>query len=248
VKNIFIIATIFSIVLIACKKDKTEVECETPNRTMEVYLQPTLNDSAYAINQIIESPQGYRYYYTDIKIVGTNVGNGSAQLKDAFLYDFSETGILLTSNQGLKSDYTDLKFNLGVPDPLNTSDPSLQSSTSPLNITNIGDMHWGWNPGYKFVTIEGKVDTIADGIDNFDKSFFFHLGTDFLFRTKTISAVDWVDIDANTSRTTLKLDVKAILDGPNPTDLRVYAASHSNNTQMFYSVIIMDAFAAGIKK
>ncbi|MDG2465504.1 MAG: hypothetical protein P8M61_10485 [Crocinitomicaceae bacterium] len=247
-KNIFIIATIFSIVLIACKKDKTEVDCETPNRTMQVYLQPTLNDSAYAINQIIESPQGYRYYYTDIKIVGTNVGNGSAQLKDAFLYDFSETGILLTSNQGLKSDYTDLKFNLGVPDPLNTSDPSLQSSTSPLNITNIGDMHWGWNPGYKFVTIEGKVDTIADGIDNFDKSFFFHLGTDFLFRTKTISAVDWVDIDANTSRTTLKLDVKAILDGPNPTDLRVYAASHSNNTQMFYSVIIMDAFAAGIKK
>ncbi len=247
-KNIFIIATIFSIVLIACKKDNTEVECETPNRTMEVYLQPTLNDSAYAINQIIESPQGYRYYYTDIKIVGTNVGNGSAQLKDAFLYDFSETGILLTSNQGLKSDYSDLKFNLGVPDPLNTSDPSLQPNTSPLNITNIGDMHWGWNPGYKFVTIEGKVDTIADGIDNFDKSFFFHLGKDFLFRTKTMSVVDWVDIDANTSRTTLKLDVKAILDGPNPTDLRVYAASHSNNTQMFYSVIIMDAFAAAIKK
>jgi len=247
-KNIFIIASIFSVVLIACKKDKTEVDCETPNRTMQVYLQPTLNDSAYAINQIIESPQGYRYYYTDIKIVGTNVGNGSAQLKDAFLYDFSETGILLTSNQGLKSDYTDLKFNLGVPDPLNTSDPSLQPNTSPLNITNIGDMHWGWNPGYKFVTIEGFADTIADGIDNFDKNFFFHLGTDFLFRTKTISAVDWVDVDANKSKTTLKLDVKAILDGPNPTDLRVHSASHSSNSQMFYSVIIIDEFVAAIKK
>ncbi|MEJ6492986.1 MAG: hypothetical protein QNL60_11080, partial [Flavobacteriales bacterium] len=109
-------------------------------------------------------------------------------------------------------------------------------------------MHWGWNPGYKFVTIEGFADTIADGIDNFDKSFFFHLGTDFLFRSKTISAVDWVDVDANKSKTTLKLDVKAILDGPNPTDLRVHSASHSSNSQMFYSVIIIDEFVAAIKK
>jgi hypothetical protein len=247
-KNVFIVAVLFVAVLFACKKDKTEVECTTENRTMEVYLQPTLNDSNYQINQIIESPQGYKYYFTSIKIVGTAVRNGTAQLKDAFLYDFGQIGILLASGIGVKSDYTDMTFNVGVPSPLNTSDPSLQPNTSPLNITNIGDMHWGWNPGYKFVTIEGFADTIADGIDNFDKSFFFHLGTDFLFRSKTISAVDWVDVDANKSKTTLKLDVKAILDGPNPTDLRVHSASHSSNSQMFYSVIIIDEFVAAIKK
>ena len=247
-KNVFFVAVLFVAVLFACKKDKTEVEGTTENRTMEVYLQPTLNDSNYQINQIIESPQGYKYYFTSIKIVGTTVRNGTAQLKDAFLYDFGQNGILLASGIGVKSDYTDMTFNVGVPSPLNTSDPSLQPNTSPLNITNIGDMHWGWNPGYKFVTIEGFADTIADGIDNFDKSFFFHLGTDFLFRSKTISAVDWVDVDANKSKTTLKLDVKAILDGPNPTDLRVHSASHSSNSQMFYSVIIIDEFVAAIKK
>jgi len=234
--------------LVACKKDKPTVD-EPVADAVEVYLQPTYNNSNYQINQVIQSPLGYRYYFSDIKIVGTNVGNGTNELKDAFLFDYAETGALITNGNGTPSLFGNLTFNVGVPSPLNTADPSLPPSTSVLNITNIGDMHWGWNPGYKFVTIEGKADTIADGIDNFDHSFFFHLGTDALLRSKTISTVDWTKVNDNKYKTILKLDIAKILDDPiNSTDLRIYFASHSTSGQMAYSTVIMDQFVAAIKK
>ena len=234
--------------LVACKKDKPTVD-EPVADAVEVYLQPTYNNSNYQINQVIQSPLGYRYYFSDIKIVGTNVGNGTNELKDAFLFDYAETGALITNGNGTPSLFGNLTFNVGVPSPLNTADPSLPPATSVLNITNIGDMHWGWNPGYKFVTIEGKADTIADGIDNFDHSFFFHLGTDALLRSKTISTVDWTKVNDNKYKTILKLDIAKILDDPmNSTDLRVNFASHSTSGQMAYSTVIMDQFVAAIKK
>ncbi len=247
-KKVSILPFLIFMSLVACKKDKPKVDEPVADK-VEVYLQPTYNDSIYQINQVIQSPLGYRYYFSDIKIVGTNAGNGANELKDAFIFDYKETGALMTIGNGTPNLFGNLSFNVGVPSPLNTADPSLPPATSVLNITNIGDMHWGWNPGYKFVTIEGKADTIADGIDNFDHSFFFHLGTDALFKSKTISAIDWTKVNDNKHKTILKLDIAKILDDPiNPTDLRVYFASHSTSGQMAYSTIIMDQFVAAIKK
>ncbi len=247
-KYLLYITTIAALIISSCKKDEPEVVCDPPQETMELTLTPMLDNSPYAINDIIESPQGYKYFYTDIKIVGTNVGNGSIDFAADYLYDFAANGTIMATGSGLNTQHNNLSLNVGVPDALNHADPSLPANTSALNITNIGDMHWGWNPGYKFVTIEGKVDTIPDGVDNFDKSFFFHLGTDFLFRTKTFSDITWNKVNDTKYTANLKLNVKDILDGTSPTDLRVYSASHSNNNQMFYSVVVMDQFMEAIKK
>ncbi len=248
-KNIFYISVFSAILLSACKKDDPIVCDPAPNpESLEVHLKPVLDGVDYNVNGVIESNQGYKYYFTSIKIVGTNVGNGTADFGSDFLYDFGGNGNLLVKGSGSLIDFANLSFNIGVPTDLNHADPALPANNSALNITNIGDMHWGWNPGYKFVTIEGKVDTIPDGNDNFDHSFFFHLGTDFLFRTKTISNISWTSIGDSQYSTTLKLNVKDILDGTNPTDLRVNFASHSNNNQMSYSIIVMDAFANAINK
>jgi hypothetical protein len=246
-KKIFYISFIGGFTLLACKKEDPVV-CEPEPVTLKVSLQPVLNGANYKINDIIESPQGYKYQYTSIKIVGTNVKQGSNQFSADFLYNCGSNGNLLASGTGLAPTTSNLTFNVGVPLDLNHGDPALPANTSALNITNIGDMHWGWNPGYKFVTIEGKVDTIPDAIDNFDHSFFFHLGTDFLFRTKTISDVPWNKLSDTEYVTTLKLNVLDILDGTTPTDLRVNFASHSTNTQMSYSLIVMDQFVQALNK
>lgn len=236
-------------ILTSCKKkEETDTMCEPETVTMELSLTPTHNDIPYALLDIIESPQGYKYYYTDIKIVGTNAGNGTVDIDADYFYDFATGSTNLASGSGELALFDNVSFNLGVPSVLNHGDPALPDNNSVLNITNIGSMHWGWNPGYKFVTIEGKADTIPDGIDNFDMSFFFHLGTDFLFRTKTISDVTWSKESDTKYASELKLDVKEILDGSNPTDLRVYSASHSSNNQMSYSLIVMDQFVEAIKK
>ncbi len=247
-KNIFYATLIVAVFIVSCKKDEPDVICEPTAVTMELRLTPTLNATNYQLSDVIESPQGYKYFYTDIKIVGTNVGNGTVHFGADYFYDFATKGNVLAVGPGNPTIFNNVSFNVGVPTELNHGDPALPASTSALNISNIGDMYWGWNPGYKFVTIEGKVDTIPDGIDNFNKSFFFHLGTDFLFRTKTLSDVTWNKESDTKYVAELKLHVKDILDGSNPTDLRVYAASHSSNNQMSYSLIIMDQFLEAIKK
>lgn len=246
-KKLFFFSLVLSFAIAACKKDETE----TPDSTapiLEVKLQPRLNATNYVLGDTLQSAQGYAYYYTTIKIVGTNVGSGSADFAPDFLFDYAQTGNVMACGTGDKSQFSSLKFNLGVPTSLNHADPSLPASSSALNITNVGDMHWGWNPGYKFVTIEGKADTLNDGVANFDHNFFFHLGTDFLFREKTISDITWTTVNDTKSSTMLYLDVDKILDGPNPTDLRVHYASHSSNNQMSFSLIIMEQFRDAITK
>jgi hypothetical protein len=245
-KNIFYLSVVVALFVISCKKKTEEVVC-APGTVHELHLQPTLNALNYNINDVIESPQGYKYYYTDIKILGTNVGNGSVDFAADYLYDYAETGTILAKGSGELDAFKNLSFNIGVPQTLNHADPSLSASSSALNPINVNGMHWGWNPGYIFVTIEGKADTIADGIDNFDHSFFFHLGMDVLFKTKTLTDVTWV-ADGDKQKATLKLQMNEILDGTNATDLRVNYVSHSANTQMAYSLIIMNEFVAAIKK
>src|SRR5690606_24874243 len=57
-----------------------------------------------------------------------------------------------------------LSFKVGVPEALNHKDQT--EAESPLNI--IGTF-WGWNTGYKFMSVEATVNT--------DKNFIFHLGS-----------------------------------------------------------------------
>jgi|TARA_R110000737_G_scaffold350514_2_gene389729 hypothetical protein len=245
----FLFLSLF-IVFSACKKKKTDepVVCD-PSDQMEVHLIPKLDGQNYALNQIIVSPQGYRYFFTEIKILGTDVANGSNVLSDSYYYDFYTSGTLMRTGSGLKSDFANLSLNIGVPTTLNHANPALPASTSALNISNCGDMHWGWNPGYIFVKLEGKVDTLDNGIDNFDHNFVFHLGMDPIFRTLNFSGMNWISLGENKYRTNLLLQVKDIFDKPGEElDLRVDYSSHSTNTQMFLSNSVVDKLVNAVEK
>lgn len=67
----------------------------------------------------------------------------------------------------------ELHFTLGLDDATNRADPTL--AEYPLNIPG---MHWSWNPtaGYKFMNMEGYVDTNDNGVfdDGVDVSFRYH--------------------------------------------------------------------------
>jgi hypothetical protein len=232
----------------SCKKEKTEepVVSESVDQ-MEVHLIPEMDGQVFSLNQIISSANGYRYFFSEIKILGTDIKNESSVLSDSYYYNLHDNGTILIKGTGLKADFTNLSLNIGVTSALNHADPSIPSSTSALNISNAGDMHWGWNPGYIFVKLEGKVDTLDNGIDNFDHNFVFHLGMDPIFRTLNFSAINWISLGEDKYRMNLLLNVKDILDKPaEEVDLRVNYSSHSANTQMVLSNLIMDKFINAI--
>jgi len=241
---------LIAIGLASCKKDKKDdpIIVPVPDQ-LEAHMVPKLDGQNYIVDQIITSSQGYRYYFSEIKILGTDMANGSSVLSDSYLFSFQQNGTGIKSVVGNKIDFSNLSLNIGVPNALNHADPSVPASTSALNISNAGDMHWGWNPGYIFVKLEGKVDTTDNGIDDFDHNFLFHLGMDPLFRTLSFNGINWSASGVSKYRTNLNLFVKEIFDkSGDEVDLRVDYISHSLNNQMVLSNKIMDNLVNSIEK
>lgn len=68
-------------------------------------------------------------------------------------------------------------LHLGIIKAVNHSDPAIYPTGHPLAPQNPS-MHWGWAAGYRFLAIEGKVDTDNDGVP--ESVFEFHnVGDDF---------------------------------------------------------------------
>ncbi len=65
-------------------------------------------------------------------------------------------------------EYSGIRFEIGLPDLVNASDPSRFLPGHPLH-PDTGGMHWSWQEGYIFAALEGRV---ADG----GAAFAFHLG------------------------------------------------------------------------
>jgi hypothetical protein len=248
-KLVFLFLTLL-IGMSSCKKKKTDDPIlSNPDDHFDVHLIPKLDGQNYLLNQIITSPLGYKYYFTEIKILGTDVKSNASVLSDSYYYNFYENGTIFTSGSGLKSNFSDLSFNLGVPSALNHADPSIPASTSALNISNSGDMHWGWNPGYIFVKLEGKVDTTNNGVDNFDHNFVFHLGMDTVFRTMNFSGLNWISLGDKKYRTNLLLNLNHLFDkAGDELDLRVDYSSHSTTSQMVLTNLVVDKLINAIEK
>jgi hypothetical protein len=72
----------------------------------------------------------------------------------------------------------ELRFFIGVgPEENNQSESDFTSrrADDPLSI-QFPAMHWSWLTGYRFIRIDGRVDTNGDGAP--DESLAFHIGTD----------------------------------------------------------------------
>ncbi|MCF8330636.1 MAG: hypothetical protein K9I37_09890 [Crocinitomicaceae bacterium] len=223
---LFLLAGLFS-----CNKDKP-TPIETPKSYVEITVQPTYNSSNLFLDSVYVTTEGYKIKFTDLKFFGTTLKNGQNSLAQVGFFDFA-----LSGNNFLKVEqdvnlFSDLQFFLGVDSLINHNDPSTFSNDSPLNISNAGTMHWGWNPGYIFISVEGKADTLQDGIENYDHNFSFHVGTDDYLQTKTFSAINWVKTASNTHTFALQLDLfDVICNAIDPIDLRNEFLAHSSSLQ-----------------
>lgn len=191
----------------ACGDDNPEA----PKAQLQIDLQPVYGGQNFFMDSIYTTQEGYKVKFTELKCYFTLFGNGTNALHQAALLDYRETGSLLFKKEGDYAKFLNLNAVLGVDSSLNHLDPSAFPNESPLNISNAGPMHWGWNPGYIFMNIEGKVDTIPDATLNTDLSFSFHIGTDSYLQNLQFNNIDWTDIGNNTRQFKLKLDLLAFL-------------------------------------
>jgi hypothetical protein len=221
------------IIIISCKKKNPEPQLV--DNYLKITVQPTyMNNGAEnaLLDSIYTTPEGYKVKFTDAKFYLTKLKNGNSNLLESAFFDFRETGLLLARIKGDYAQYSSLQGFIGVDSVLNHSDPSAFPNDSPLNISNAGPMHWGWSSGYIFINLEGKVDTIPDGVNNLDHSFSFHIGTDLYRRDLYFPTVNWQTVSATEKVFPLKLDLWKFLHNPlSSIDLKTEFLTHTGAGQ-----------------
>lgn len=228
---------------ISCKKDKPEEPVVTPSNELEINFQAAYNGSPLYLDSVYITDEGYKVKLTDIKFYMENVRNGASVFKDVALIDYSINSSKSIRIEGEKANFSNLEFNIGVQNSLNHNDPSVFPVSSHLNIMTANDMHWGWSPGYIFVKLEGKADTLVDAADVFDLNFVFHIGKDENLRSAQFNGITWTPVSSNLHRSSLKLDMLEFLRGnSNPIDLKDENSSHSGAADAALTSKLADNF------
>lgn len=243
----FLVVSI-TVLFVACTSDKIIPEVEEPQK-LEVRVQPMFNDETIFEDSVYTTVEGYDLKFTELKFFFSEINHNGTVLADAAYFDWINKGTLVLSVQAKSTDFPTLSGNLGVGEAVNHSDPSAFPNDHPLNISNSGDMHWDWNPGYIFVKVEAKVDTIPDGIPLFDHNVVLHVGLDENLETWVFTDLNWVQVDCCLSRLSLKLDMAKFLqnDGQN-IDLKTENSTHSAPGQEVLSTKVIQNFKAALSK
>lgn len=191
--------------LLSCKSDKVPLNPPS-DPTLQLHCLTSWNGEDVTSTSKHTTPEGYIIQFSTIKFYITDLRNGNDTLNSAILYDWS-IGSKLAEIGGVSEDYVSLTGNLGVPASINHSDPAAFANDNPLNISIANDMFWSWSPGYIFVKIEAKVDTIPDAIENLDHNLVYHIGLDENLQSINWTGLNWQDIGNNASKLNIGLSL-----------------------------------------
>lgn len=186
----------------------------TPEETLKITVTPTFGAVPLMLDSVYQGPNNIRIKISDIKFFTTLLSYQNNILSQVAYFDFREKGNVLLDQTADYTKFPSLAFVLGVDSSLNHNDPSAFPNDNPLNIVNAGTMHWSWNTGYIFISVEGKADTLDDGVDNFNHSLSYHIGTDALQQAMNFSNVPWIKTAAHQHTLALKLDLEYFFFNP----------------------------------
>ncbi len=188
-----------ALALAACKKDEEETPAPSPTPapttgTVKLGFSFTHGANAFDLSNTYQDGAGNNIRFDKVKFYVSNfrlsddLGNEVAHLHDTYLLvDASATTNVFTLGSIAPAHVHEVEFLLGI--------DSLTNHANPLNAVaplNIPEMHWSWNPtaGYKFLNMEGHVDTNGDGDfdDATDGVFTYHCATDAMARMAMVHA------------------------------------------------------------
>ena len=131
-----------------------------------------------------------------------NFGTSNNSLEDA------ENGVVLSYSDVPVGTYDGLRFGIGVPPVENKTRPSDYSSEHALS---TGGHYWEAWDSFIFAKVAGRYE---DTEGTFDNGFFFHTGTDEMFRTST-GTLNFTISEDNTSVIEVIIDHKKLLEEQN---------------------------------
>jgi hypothetical protein len=202
----------------SCKKDEqiVEPEPEVTTGTVEIRFNPTVNGSAFQMNQEFTGPNNLKMRYETFKfyLSQMQLSNGTSILgsKDVALIDFSlsNNSFTLEANEGVIKQ---IHFGVGLTEELNgTNNPNFTPSIYPIEhpLSIYKGMYWTWASGYIFSMLDGRIDTSAIQNQNPNYSFFYHSGLDTLFSTYSIAGFNASVVKGQKTTIDLKIELNDV--------------------------------------
>ena len=160
--------------IFSCKKEKTDNDNTSTGiakGSVLIWFKGKVDNRNFLLNETYKHVKGWDYrlelvkFYISGIVFSSNDGSCLALDTVAFIdfyenhLDSNTTGALLTIELPA-GNYKGFNFLIGVDSAHNHSDPSTYNSDHPLS--NYKGTHWDWNSGYRFVMIEGKMDTTTN--------------------------------------------------------------------------------------
>lgn len=245
---IYLTLGLFIFSLQSCKEKEEDLNPDSQDlgNYVKIDVQPVFDTEDLYLDSIYTTQEGYKIKFTDIKFFLEDIKNSNNQMIDAALFDYRVKGTTLLHTKGRADDFMNLTANLGVGSSKNHSDPTTFPNESVLNISNSGDMHWNWNPGYIFVKIEAKADTIPDATTLLNHNIVLHAGLDANLQTISFNNLTWNEV-GNQETLYMKLDMSKFLNGAETIDVKNEHSTHSMAGQEALTLKVMTNFKGALE-
>ncbi len=213
--NVFLILTLFALSWTACEKDDngddlSEVQLEI---NYLVDGQPLVVDQAYDLNGTKVSFNVANFYISGISLV--NDANEETAFEDLYLLARPDQRTF-DLGQVAEGMYSNLKFSVGVQpeeNAMSEEDFTSRPADDPLAMQSPS-MHWSWNAGYRFLRVDGLVDTNGNGELEViaEEAMEYHLGTNNFLTNLDININQEFE-DDGTTVISINFDLATLLSG-----------------------------------
>ena len=159
--------------------EKSCDDCCEYEASLSLHLHQKVGNDDLVLNETYQLTDGRSFTISHSRVYLSKI---RAHKDDGSMHAFNDGYLLLNTTDahytvGTIPDghYHGLMLNVGVDSLANHSDPANYSSSHPLSLQSPS-LHWGWNTGYIFWMLEGRVDTtdVPDG--TLDADMVFHVG------------------------------------------------------------------------
>jgi hypothetical protein len=166
---------------------------EPKTGTLTVNFNATANGQPFELGNGYTSAKGLPYQFSLFKFYVSNLRlYGTAEpdtVLDGDLVNFSSDPDLKNTSLSIQvtpGTYSGFSFGVGLDSIQNRYDPTSFPSSSPFSAS--AGTHWGMFFLYRFILIEGAIDTSDNGIVDYELPIIMHTGFDSLYFTKDFTA------------------------------------------------------------
>ena len=243
----YIIPIFISLVVFACNDDDDDTNPDpTSQTTLTFDFQAKVGDQDLVINEVYDDYLGRKHIYELFKFYVSNLSlidltDEPVLVKDVALIDFNE-GNATVQVEVVPGSYKGISMGIGLDPSTNASDPNTFPDTHPLASARL--TYWSWADMYKFIMLEGKVDSDSD--DSLDVIFNYHTGLDTNYRVVNFDK-DLSIVNGQKSKLNFVIDMNDIFTKSDTLNYIFQSSWHGNPATADVSIRLSDNFAAGLK-